>query len=116
MDSALLFTDNGGSKLAMLEQVKQIEEFFRHEVSEEKSSRVSHLPPQTYDMKELTGDSHSSKEVETLRRKIATLEKELAGTWGHFAKEFSSKTAAAVAAAAAAAAAVAAAVAQAICL
>lgn len=77
-DSVVYLTD--GSKFAMLEQVKQIEEFFRHEVNEEKLSRVNRLPTQTCDMKESTSDSHSSKEVETLRRKISTLEKDLAGT------------------------------------
>lgn len=63
----------------MLQQVKQIEEFFRNEVNEDRSSRGSRLPPPPYDMKESANDSHSSKECEMLKKEISSLRNELTG-------------------------------------
>jgi len=51
----------------MLQQVKQIEDFFRNEVNEEQPTKES--PP----------DVHSSKEVENLLKEISLLQQELKG-------------------------------------
>lgn len=61
----------------MLQQVKQIEDFFRNEVHEERLSRGLSAP--NYDMKESSTDVQSSKEAELLKREIVSLQKELAG-------------------------------------
>ena len=61
----------------MLQQVKQIEEFFRNEVNEERMSRGLSAPK--YDMNDSSSDVHSSKEAEMLKREVASLQKELAG-------------------------------------
>lgn len=61
----------------MLQQIKQIEEFFRNDTCEGEQMRY---PAQQYEMKEAVNDSHSSKEVEMLKKEIASLRKELAGT------------------------------------
>lgn len=63
--------------MTMLEQVKQIEDFFRNEVNEERVSRGLTTPK--YDTKELSTDVHSSKEAEMLKKENASLRKELAG-------------------------------------
>lgn len=64
----------------MLQQVKQIEEFFRNEVTEDKLSRSSRLSTHSYDFKDYSTDSHSnSKEVEMLKRELADIHKELTG-------------------------------------
>mgnify|MGYP001795054839 FL=1 len=60
----------------MLQQIKQIEEFFRNDTCEGEQMRY---PAQQYEMKEAVNDSHSSKEVEMLKKEIASLRKELAG-------------------------------------
>lgn len=58
----------------MLQQVKQIEEFFRNE---EMASGLSAL---SYDINGDTAtDSHSSKEAELLKKEIKSLQEELRG-------------------------------------
>lgn len=64
----------------MLQQVKQIEEFFRNEVNEDRSTRGNRLPAPLYDMKESPNESHSSKEVEMLKKEISSLRRDLEGT------------------------------------
>jgi len=59
----------------MLQQVKQIEDFFRNEVNEEQPRPL--VP--SYDTKESPPDVHSSKEVENLLKEISLLQQELKG-------------------------------------
>ena len=56
----------------MLQQIKQIEEFFRNDTCEGEQMRY---PAQQYEMKEAVNDSHTSKEVELLKKILGVADK-----------------------------------------
>jgi len=65
--------------MTMLQQVKQLETFFRNEVNEDRISRGTKMPNKSMDSGETMLDDLSTKEVEMLRKEIDNLRKELKG-------------------------------------